>query len=285
MRIFLTGGTGFIGSHFINQSHDAGHEIIALRRSNESIPRIPLNQQPHWLNCQLDEVTIDELIGCDVLLHLAAHSVNYPFDSLANCFRWNVTAVLTLFEQARLAGIKNYVVAGTCSEYGRSGERYKKIPTNAPLEPINTYAASKAAASIALLQWAEEFHLNLEILRVFNLFGDGQNKLSFWPLLRNAAMAGEDFLMTGGEQVREFMSVEYASSIFLERATAPRVTPPTSRVFNLSNSNPISVRAFAEYWWDHWNAKGKLLIGALPYRTGEVFHYEAGPVLLQCAKK
>lgn len=75
MRICLTGGTGFIGSHFLKQALVSGHRVLALRRASESFPRIQIDQQPDWLNRQLDEVTATELKGCDVLVHVAAHSV------------------------------------------------------------------------------------------------------------------------------------------------------------------------------------------------------------------
>jgi nucleoside-diphosphate-sugar epimerase len=108
MNIALTGGTGFIGSHFLAQTLAAGHSVLAIRRSPSSQPRILISQQPTWLDCQLDEVTAEQLQGCEVLVHLAAHTGNVPYDSLANCLRWNLIAVLALFEQARLAGIRHF---------------------------------------------------------------------------------------------------------------------------------------------------------------------------------
>lgn len=276
MNIALTGGTGFIGSHFLKQALAAGHSVLALRRSPSSKPRIQIDQQPQWLDRQLDEVTAAELQGCDVLVHLAAHTGNVPYDSLANCLRWNLMAVLVLFEQARQAGIERFVVAGSCFEYGRSGERYASIPTNAPLEPTNSYAASKAAASIALCQWAEEWNLNLEILRVFHVFGEGEPDSRFWPSLRKAALAGEDFPMTEGEQTREFMSAEDVASVFLERSILPATDLTSVKVFNLSTGNAMSIKDFSLSWWKTWGAAGALLPGKLPYRAGEIMRYVAG---------
>ncbi|MCX5926728.1 MAG: NAD(P)-dependent oxidoreductase [Cyanobium sp. LacPavin_0920_WC12_MAG_63_22] len=277
MRIALTGGTGFIGSHFLNQALGEGNTVVALRRSVTSIPRIPLAKQPEWIDCQLDEVSADELRGCEVLVHLAAHSVQYPFDSIANCLRWNLTAVMALFEQARLAGIRRFVVAGSCFEYGRSGERYNFIPTYAPLEPTNSYAASKAAASIALSQWAEEHQLSLDILRVFHVFGEGEAEDRFWPSLRRAALAGDDFPMTAGEQVRDFIPVQDAASAFLWRASLPYEPTTQSNVFNLSSGCVLSMQTFASSCWQKWNAGGKLNIGHLQYRKNEIMRYVAGP--------
>lgn len=277
MKIFLTGGTGFIGSHFLNQALAAGHNIIALRRSPASMPRIKLEHQPLWLDLPMDQVPASELEGCNVLVHLAAHTGNVPYDTLANCLQWNLIAVLDLFEKARLAGIQRFIVAGSCFEYGKSGERYTEIPTDAPLEPTNSYAASKAAASIALLQWAEENKLSLEILRVFHVFGEGEPETRFWPSLRRAALSGEDFQMTAGEQIRDFLPVEEVAQAFLSRAERENDLNSMTTVFNLTSGKSCTIRAFAEHWWKHWDASGELLTGQVTYRDAEVMRYVAGP--------
>lgn len=280
MTMLLTGGTGFIGSHVLQQALAAGITVRALRRQPTGQARIPLPQEPDWLDGQLDAVQAAELCDHDVVVHLAAHTCNVPYDTLANCLRWNVTAVLAFFEQARLAGIRRFVVAGSCFEYGRSGERYGAIPTQAPLEPTNSYAASKAAASIALIQWAEEHGLSLEILRVFHVYGEGEADSRFWPSLRRAALAGDDFAMTKGEQIRDFIPVEAVARTFLERACIPELAESRVRVYNLGSGTPMSIVAFAEQWWRQWRAPGRLLLGRVPYRPDELMRFVAGENLL-----
>ena len=61
MKIAVTGGTGFIGSHFLKQALAAGHAVKAIRRSYASQPCLTISQQLEWVNGQLDEVTADEL--------------------------------------------------------------------------------------------------------------------------------------------------------------------------------------------------------------------------------
>ena len=281
MKIAVTGGTGFIGSHFLKQALADGHSLKLIRRSHTSQPRVMISPQSECLNGQLDEVSAKELKGCEVLVHFAAHSVQYPFDSLANCIRWNLTAVLALFEQARLAGIRRYIVAGSCFEYGRTAEQYYSIPTNALLEPTNSYAVSKAAASIALCQWADEYQLNLEILRIFHVYGAGEAKTRFWPSLRHAAFAGEDFPMTVGKQIRDFVPVEQVASLFLERSIKKDLDICNSRIYNVGTGEPCSLISFAQYWWAKWNAKGDLLPGTIPYRGNECMRYVPGERLLR----
>jgi len=282
MRILLTGGTGFIGSHFLNQALAAGHEVLALRRSLTSTPRIKLDSQPQWIDAQFYEVSADYLKNCDVLVHLAAHTGNVPYDTLLNCLRWNLIEVIELFEQARQAGVRRFVVAGSCFEYGRSAERYDAIPTDAPLEPTNSYAASKAAASVALSQWANEHQLCLEILRVFHVFGEGEVESRFWPSLRRAALSGKDFSMTAGEQIRDFQPVKNVASMFLERALDCSKEKEGSMIYNLSTKKQSTILNFAKYWWKELGAIGSLQPGTIPYRDSEVMRYIPKPGLLIC---
>ena len=175
------------------------------------------------------------------------------------------------------------MVAGSCFEYGLSGERYHRIPTAAPLEPINSYAASKAAASIAFCQWAAEYKLNLDILRVFHVYGEGEPETRFWPSLRRAAFAGKDFPMTAGEQIRDFIPVENVARAFLDKAENMS-SNDSINLYNLSSGNPLTLLSFAQDFWSFWNAKGTLIVGAVPYRASECMRYVPGDVLLNCGK-
>ena len=192
MRIFLTGGTGFIGSHFIKNALKNNFEIIGLKRSKKINTRIKLISQPFWLTQQIDYVDKKYFKGVDVLVHMAAHSANHPYDSLDECLKYNLNYPLNLLNSALNAGIKKFVIIGSCFEYGKSCNRYEKIPANAPLEPISTYPASKAAASIAFLQWAIENKVSMSLLRVFQIYGEGELSSRLYPSLIKAAKA-EDF--------------------------------------------------------------------------------------------
>ena len=169
MRLFVTGATGFVGSHFINAAHKDGYKVFALRRKG-SKPRIALNKDPKWVEGSLDNDFKKELEQCDVLVHLAAHSPNPPYDTLDKCLYWNLMASLNLLNQAYDVGIK-IIIAGTCFEYGRAGERYTYIPIDAPLEPTMTYPTSKAAASVAFCGWGFNKLVKMQILRIFQVLG------------------------------------------------------------------------------------------------------------------
>jgi nucleoside-diphosphate-sugar epimerase len=81
------------------------------------------------------------------------------------------------------------------------------------------YPTSKAAASTATIGLANTTKANLFLGRIFQVFGEGEAENRLWPSLRKAALAGEDFPMTPGEQIRDFIPVEDVAARFLAEAT------------------------------------------------------------------
>jgi UDP-glucose 4-epimerase len=269
MRIFLTGGTGFIGSHFLRAALASGHEVLAVRRHG-SKPRIPLEQEPSWLDCGLEELSADSMAGCETMVHLASPGVSPKQADLEELFFWNVTVLLKLLSCARVAGIRRIVIAGTGLEYGRSAWKYDYIPANAPLLPITAYAASKAAGCIAATSYASEHSLQLAYLRIFTAYGEGQYDKSLWPSLRQAAISGSDFRMTAGEQILDFVPVEIVAKHLVTALTQPAIEDGIPYVSNVGLGRPVLLRDFAAALWAEWGATGKLLLGALPYRKNEM---------------
>jgi nucleoside-diphosphate-sugar epimerase len=272
MKIFVTGGTGFIGGHFLKQALAAGHSVVALRRNGGKM-RIPLPQEPVWLKGNLDGDWSEKLSQCQALVHLAAAGVSPQKADWDELFDVNVRQSLNLWRQAAKAGVKRFVICGSCFEYGKSGERYEFIPADAPLEPTHAYAASKAAATMAAVALAIEQQIELLVLRPFHVFGEGEASGRFWPSLRKTALAGEDFPMTAGEQVRDFVPVEKVADAFVAALPRTDLRAGEPKIENVGAGKPQTLRAFAEHWWKQWGAKGKLKNGDVPYRVNEVMRY------------
>lgn len=272
MKIFVTGASGFIGSNFIEIANKEGIDIVGLKRKN-SQPRIDLSFEPNWVIGDLEGDFFDEFKKIDALVHLASHSPNVPYDSLENCIYWNVLTTLKFFNRALEAGVENFLVAGSSFEYGSSAINYDKIPPDAPLNPIESYPISKALASIALKGWAVKNNVKLIINRIFNVYGEGELPTRLWPSLKKAALNDENFEMTAGGQIRDFINVEDLCEIFLKDLDFSRQKKGETVIKNVGSGEAKSVIDFSRFWWEKWNAKGELLIGAIPYRENEIMRY------------
>lgn len=273
MNFFVTGGTGFIGSHFLNRAISAGHRVQAIKRRS-SEPPITVSNDVQWIEGSLCQVDFSRSgAGCsDCLIHCAAHGV-HDIDNWQRCIQVNLNDSFRLLNSAIDSGISSIVIIGTCFEYGKSGERYDYIPETAPLEPTCAYGASKAALTLSMSALAVQHNIRLQILRPFHTFGSGEAPKRFFPSLKRAAENGLDFPMTTGEQVRDFCPVEIIADQILEAACNkkfPRGIPITR---NLGCGKPQSLKEFAEFWWKEWGATGILKCGALPQRQNEVMRY------------
>jgi nucleoside-diphosphate-sugar epimerase len=273
LKIFLTGGTGFIGSYFLNLAFAAGHNVIALRSTAESKPNIKITREPLWVNKLIEDLTPEDLSGCDVVVHLASFGVSPKPSTWDDCFKVNVMDTMHLLKIANVEGVRGVIAAGSYAEYGSAGLHYDFIPVDAPLEPKGAYASSKAAASIAIRSFTESVGMSLIYGRIFSAFGEGQFEKNLWPSLKKSAIEGSDFEMTPGEQIRDFIRVEDVAGWFIQALEHISLQKEISSFWNVASGNPISIREFCENWWQKFEAKGKLLVGALQYRDAEVMRY------------
>ena len=271
MRIFLTGGTGFIGSNLLNYFAKKNVDVTALKRTFESKTKLYLKKEPNWVIGSFNSVEKKHLSDQDILVHLAAHTAQPPYDNLQNCILNNVVYPLNLFDKAYDAGVRKFLIAGSCFEYGLTANQYDQIPPNASLLPTDTYPASKAMASIAFIQWALEKKVSLKILRLFQIFGDGELKSRLWPSLKEKALKGENFQMTDGEQIRDFCMVDQIVKIILEESL--NIKEKRISIKNIGSGRPRKLKDFVFEAWEGLNAKGKIELGAIPYRHNEVMRY------------
>ncbi len=271
LKVIVTGSTGFIGQHVVRKLIASQHTVLAIVRPGSELKLRP-QSRTIVLQREMAQLSEADLAGSDALIHLAAAGVLPGNDDWSRCFESNVTDSLHVWQTAVRAGVRRFVICGSCFEYGRSAERYDFIPVTAPLEPTGAYHSSKAAATMAALGLAVDHSLETIILRPFHVFGDGEAEDRFWPALRRAALAGMDFQMSGGAQIRDFIAVEDIAEKMMHSLSEP-LKPGFPKIANLGTGIPQTLAQFANRWWVYWNAPGKLKLGALPYRHNEVMRY------------
>ena len=266
MKILVTGATGFIGSHLTIELMNRGHCVYGSRRDG-SMPKLKNKKNPSWIK-PIDKLEIDDLQGIDAIIHLASAGVSPQKASWAELTETNISMSIKLIDLANKAGVKRFVATGTCLEYGSEAERWEKIPPNASLRPATPYAASKASSFFMLNNYAKQNSMELYYGRIFSAYGEGQYEKNLWPSLCNAAKNGEDFPMTNGLQIRDFIPVDLVAKHLSIGAERKDINESEPLVVNIGSGKGRSVIKFAESEWRKMEARGKIRPGVI--QTGEV---------------
>jgi GDP-4-dehydro-6-deoxy-D-mannose reductase len=268
-RILLTGGSGFIGSRFLEHLAAAKIDVISVGRG--VLRGKCATTVEHRVVSKLDAAQVRSAVGAtpiDAVVHLAAAGVNPGDRDLGDLRRINGQLPAELVDMAHALGAKGFVMSGTNSEYARfNGDR---IAEDASLEATKLYGATKAAGALMALATGLALGLPSVNLRLFNVFGPGEAPHRLLPALRESLLRGEDVPLSEGLQVRDFVHVDDACAALLVAVSGVIVgTLPTGH-YNVCTGEGTSVRAFALGVANAMNADPSLLrFGALPLRPDD----------------
>jgi len=258
MKIAVTGATGFIARHLI-PILKADHEIIAIARFKDPTAHYP------WLD-GIEKVAMDitdpqkdmfALMGKpDALIHLAWDGLpNYKSPDHLTQGAKHLLFLNNLIE----SGLKNVTVIGTCFEYGMKNGA---LSENDITEPSNPYGLAKDSLRKALEFLTADKECAFRWIRLFYLYGEGQNQNSLLSQLNRAIESKEPFFnMSGGEQLRDYLPVEEAARHIALIATQKAV----DGVINCCSGKPLSVRKFVEDRIKEKSANIALNLGFYPY--------------------
>jgi nucleoside-diphosphate-sugar epimerase len=246
MRMLVTGGGGFIGSHLAAHLASLGNEVRIIdnfatgRRSN--VLGLPEDVELVEGDIQSYERVHNAVAGCDVVFHQAAlpsipRSVQDPLTSNAT----NVMGTLNVLLAARDAGVRRVVYASSSSVYGVNQELPKR--EDMASMPISPYAVGKLAGEGYCRSFAEVYGLETVALRYFNVFGPRQDPRSQYaaviPNFISALLTGERPTIFGdGEQSRDFTYVQNVVEANL-LAVAAEVHP--GRVYNVACGEGVTL--------------------------------------------
>jgi len=268
MKVLITGSSGFLGRQIVQCALSKGFEVVGLRRMPPALTELK-HPNLQWVINDLQGIGSEHFAGIDCLIHAASAGVMNQED-LSLLLKTNFNESVSLLSAAVESGVSKFIVIGSWFEYGNSCSTYASIPANAPLLPLCDYGISKAAFSLTALGLGRMHKLDMTLARVFHLYGEREPEHRFWQSLRRAAQNGEDFSMTKGEQIRDCISVGDAANQIVQRLNSSGTETVANKTLNIGTGNGSSLFDFASYWWKRWNAKGRILQGALPYRKNEI---------------
>jgi UDP-glucose 4-epimerase len=213
MRILITGGAGFIGSHLV--THFQGSAEIVVLDNLRSGYLHNLDRLAHTFvkGSVNDRAAVDRAMkGVDLVFHLAAMtSVPESMNAPQECVSTNVLGLLNVLESATAAGVQKIVFTSSAAIYGDS----PSVPKTEDMmpEPKSPYAISKLDGEYYLEMFRREGKLETASLRFFNVFGPRQDPGSAYaaavPIFMRQAFANQDITIFGdGEQTRDFVYVK-----------------------------------------------------------------------------
>lgn len=271
MKILITGGAGFIGSHLVEHFQNKA-EIVVL----DSL-RTGFKKNLEGFSCRLMEgsVTDREVVkeavkGVDYVFHLAAMiSVPESMQKPQECVTINTQGTLTVLEEAARAGVKKLCFSSSAAIYG-DNPVIPKIETMLP-EPKSPYAVTKLDGEYYCKMFHDEGWLNTACMRYFNVFGPRQDPRSQYaaavPIFIDKSLKNEPITIFGdGEQTRDFIYVKdiVAANVFLAQNAG------LSGVYNAAYGRSITIKELAAKIIEVTGSRS--LIQFAPLRAGDVKH-------------
>jgi UDP-glucuronate 4-epimerase len=277
MRILVTGGAGFIGSHLVERLLAAGEEVSILDDFNDFYdPQIkraniaPVADQirVHQLDLR-DAQAVRALFHrekFDLVVHLAARAGVRP--SIGNpqlYYDTNVAGTLHLLEAARSTGVERFVFASSSSVYGIS----KTVPFSEDLhltQTISPYAATKIAGEFLCSTYSHLYKMRIVALRFFTVYGARQRPdLAIHQFTRRIHDGRPIDQFGDGTTRRDYT---YIDDIIQGVTAAMSYDGPLFDVFNLGESETIELRGLIAEIEGALDRKAK--INQLPEQPGDV---------------
>ena len=275
MKILITGGSGFIGSHIVEHYQDIAEEIRVLDNLRTGFRHNLAGLKHTFIEGSVTdrELVRESVQGVDYIFHLAAMvSVPESMSKPGECVDINVHGLLNVLEEASAAGVRKLVFASSAAIYG-DNPTVPKLETMLP-EPKSPYAITKLDGEYYLGMFQREGRLETAALRFFNVFGPRQDPKGAYaaavPIFIEKAVRNEDITVFGdGGQTRDFI---YVKDIVGALSFAVE-TQGVTGVFNAGYGGQITINDLANSLIKAAASTSKVLHA--PERAGDVRHSRA----------
>jgi len=245
----VTGAAGFIGSALASRLLSQGHRVLAIDNlSTGSLSNVPVGAQFIEANCQ-DALLYERLPKdkFEAIYHIAGQSSGeISFDNPVYDLQTNAQATLQLIQYGIKNGCHRFYYASTMSVYGEQPDA--PVSESATLRPQSFYGVGKLASEHYLRIYSHQFGINTAALRLFNVYGPGQNMENLRQgmvsiYLAQALARGEIHVRGSKDRFRDFVYIDDVVDAFL-------MLQPTSKpgyaVYNIGTGLKTHVRDLVE---------------------------------------
>lgn len=264
MKVLVTGGAGYIGSHAVKRLREGGHEVAVIdnlfRGHRQAVPEGVPFYHANLLDYDVVVKALEEN-NIDCVMHFAALAyVGESVDEPLVYYHNNTSGTISLLRAINEVGVKRLVFSSTCATYGEPDEM--PITEQTSQSPINPYGWSKLFIERILKDYAaSNSEFSYAALRYFNVAGsaadgsigeDHQPETHLIPVILQAAMGtrdkvyifGEDYPTPDGTCIRDYVSVEDLVDAYAVVMQA--LAPGDQRYYNLGIGRGYSVKEVVE---------------------------------------
>jgi UDP-glucose 4-epimerase len=258
MRVFVTGGAGYVGSHCVKCLVAAGHDVTVFDNLVAGHPQA-VDRGADFIEGDLGETeTLAQVLASgrfDAVMHFAAYlNVGESVQQPLKYYRNNVANTLNLLEAMKAAEVKRMVFSSSCAVYGTPESL--PITEDLPKDPINPYGATKLTMEWAMRDSAVAWGLGSVALRYFNAAGaaadgsigeDHKPEIHLIPLVLEVALDqresisvfGSDYPTPDGTCVRDYVHVDDLAEAHL--LAVEQLKEGEARAFNVGTGSGCSV--------------------------------------------
>jgi UDP-glucose 4-epimerase len=270
MKILISGGAGFIGSHLTDRLIEQGHQVIVIDNLSTG-KKENLNPKADFHNldvCDLEAIR-PLFQNIDFVFHLAAiPRVPISIEDPIGTSRVNISGTLNVFKAGIDAGVKRVIFASSSSVYGDQ----EKFPLREDMlsQPVSPYALQKLTGEQFAKLFTELYKVPIIILRYFNVYGpridfDSDYSLVLGKFLKQKSQNKPLTIFGDGEQTRAFCYIDDVIESNIKAMESEKLKG--GEIINIGSENSHSINHLAE------------LIGGerqyLPLRAGDVLHTQA----------
>lgn len=278
-RILITGAGGFVGAAAARAALHDGHEVIALVRRSDA-PRLAGIRDRiavHAVDLSDTAMTaaLVQSLAPGIVVHSAWEGVGGPLRA-GDIQLDNIRTTVALADAAIAAGARKFVGIGSQAEYGRFDRRI--VETDLP-RPTLLYGAAKLAAYHLADQRCREAGMDFAWLRLFSVFGPGDNPNWLIPSVAAALLRGEAPKCTPGTQNWDYLHIDDVARAVIAVAATDRA----KGLFNLSSGDPIAVRSIVETLRDLAAPGLALRFGEIPFGPDQIMHLEGDNARLRAS--
>jgi UDP-glucose 4-epimerase len=271
-KVLVTGGSGFIGSHLLDDLLRSGYKVVILDHSMGRQDRIKeyLTQVKVYYS---DKDNLEEMFEkekFDAIIHLATKylKVHDGITDVESIINVNVKFPATLVDLAVQNKVKYFINTGTFFEFAKSD---KPLTEESPTEAYNLYSASKLAFAQFLKFYSEKYDLKVIDFKLFAPFGDKDND-KLMALLVKTIESGAKLEFSGGEQSWNFTYVKDIAKAYICALKYFDKKPNKFLDVNVGYDKSYSIREVAKMLEEIAGKKLNIAWGANPYAKDEIFY-------------